>query len=414
MDLKKRLAQLDRLTRRPDPAAGSGLAAIGNPSKSLVKIGLEEKTGAHGVFWTRSHFDALPVPELPFPSLQEFFSRLPEPVPDLGEILFMDTETTGLAGGTGTIPFLVGVSWWVADGLNTRQFFLPDPGHEAALLNELASLASGFRVVVTFNGASYDLPLLRTRARLNRLEDPFASLVGWDLLVPSRRLWGHRLENCRQQTLEKEVCHLEREEGDIEGSCIPQTWFDFLATGQPGLLPEVLIHNHRDMLGMSALLLRVIQAARLVHPGSPPSSEMNWHDGWALGRICEKRHDAPMSIACMQTAVAAAQSQGDRGLGNPRFLGDAVRILKRGGDWALVEKVIKGGLSAGVDEAWLHREAAILYEHRVIDLPKALDHALKSGEDQRVNRLLKMMDRQGWNRTAGADRRLEDDKSDQG
>ena len=393
MDLKKRLAQLDRLTRRPDPVTGPGKAGSGDPSKSLVKIGLVENEGAHGPFWTRSHFDTLPVPELPFPCLREFFSFLPEPTPDFGEILFMDTETTGLAGGTGTIPFLVGVSWWVADGLNTRQYFLPDPGHEAALLNELAALASGFRVVVTFNGASYDLPLLRTRARLNRLEDPFASLVGWDLLVPSRRLWGNRLENCRQQTLEKEVCNLGREEGDIEGSRIPQTWFDFLATGQPGLLPGVLIHNHRDMLGMSSLLMRVIEAARLVDPGSDPSPEMKWQDGWALGRICEKRRDTPMSLACMKAAVDSAPRQPGRGMGNPRFLGDAVRILKRGGDWALVEKTLKEGLSAGVNEPWLHREAAILYEHRVIDLPKALDHALKSGEDQRVERLRRMMDR---------------------
>ncbi len=393
MDLKKRLAQLDRLSRRPDPhsAVGADTAVSADPMETLRNIGLEEQSGSRGTFWTRSHFDTLPVPELPFPSLLEFFSSLPESAPDPGKILFMDTETTGLAGGTGTIPFLVGVSWWVADGLHTRQYFLSDPGHEAALLGELADLAAAFQMVVTFNGASYDLPLMRTRARLNRLEDPFGSLVGWDLLVPSRRLWGNRLDNCRQQTLEKEICRLERDVDDIEGSRIPQTWFDFLATGRPGLLPSVLIHNHRDMLGMGSLFLRVIEAARLVDPGSNPASEMNWLDGWALGRICERRRDTDLSIACLKSAAAKAPRQNGGGLGNARFLGDAVRVLKRGGDWALVEEIITGGLAAGIEAAWLHREAAILYEHRLADLPKALDHALKSGEDHRVARIRKMM-----------------------
>ncbi|MEN8005630.1 MAG: ribonuclease H-like domain-containing protein [Candidatus Krumholzibacteriota bacterium] len=395
MDLKKRLAQLDRLSRRPDAAVptGFGAAVSGDPAETLTHLGLEEQTGPLGPFWMRSRFDVLPRPTFPLPELREFFANQAVPAPDPGEILFMDTETTGLAGGTGTIPFLVGVSWWAADGLETRQYFLPDPGHEAALLKELADLAAGFRVVATFNGASYDLPLLRTRARLNRREDPFVSLTGWDLLFPARRLWGNRLENCRQQTLEKEVCGLPRGAGDLEGSRIPQAWFDFLASGRPGQLPEVMTHNQRDMLGMAHLLLRVVEAARLVAPGTEPSADLDWRDGWALGRICEKRRDTQLSLACLETAVAAALRGKARGLGEPRFVADAVRILKRGGDWGLVEKIIRAGLAAGVDTAWLHREAAILYEHRLIDLPKALDHARKSGEVHRVDRLRKMMDR---------------------
>jgi len=89
--------------------------------------------------------------------------------------------------------------------------------------------------------------------------------------------------------------------------------------------------------------------------------------------------------------VAAAPRDGPHGLGDPRFLADAVRILKRGGDWLLVERVINDGLAAGVDEPWLHREAAILYEHRLDQRPKALDHALKSGEDHRVARLRRLL-----------------------
>ena len=123
------------------------------------------------------------------------------------DIVFLDVETTGLAGGTGTLVFLVGVAWWTADGaLEVRQLFLPGPGREAPLLAELARVAARFRVVATYNGASFDLPLLRTRARLARRRDPFRHLVSWDLLVAARRCWGRRLPDCRQQTIETTVC----------------------------------------------------------------------------------------------------------------------------------------------------------------------------------------------------------------
>jgi uncharacterized protein YprB with RNaseH-like and TPR domain len=289
MDLKKRLAQLDRLSRKPASGGGAGQeteATNTDPAAALDEMDFEKRSGSAGDFWLRSYRDDLPGPRTPIPNLYEFFTGYADPAPESSGILFMDTETTGLAGGTGTTPFLVGLSWWSADGLHTRQYFLPDPGHEGTLLNELADLASGFRVVVTFNGASYDLPLLRTRARLNRREDPFANLTGWDLLVPARRLWGNRLDNCRQQTLEQEICGLARGRGDIDGSRIPQTWFDFLATGRPGLLPRVLTHNHRDMVGMARLFLLVIEAAHQLEADAGAVSGLPWRDGWALGRIC--------------------------------------------------------------------------------------------------------------------------------
>ena len=390
MDLQKRLAQLDRLSLRTVPAVNHASLAASRLA-SIAELALRETETPTGPVWSREYRDALPGPADPLPDLREFFSRGIDSAPDPREILFLDTETTGLAGGTGTIPFLVGVSWWEKGGLITRQYFLPEPGHEAAMLQELSGLAAGFQVVVTFNGASFDLPLLRTRARLNRMSDPLAGLVVWDLLVPARRLYGNRLPDCRQQTLEREICGLRREAGDIEGSRIPQVWFDFLATGRADLLPRVMVHNHLDMEGMSRFFARVVEAARLLEEGDGSLNRLNWLDGWALGRICERRRDTTSALACLGAAAAAAPRQGARGLGDPRFLADAVRILKRGGDWPLVERVINDGLAAGVDEPWLHREAAILYEHRLIKLPKALDHALKSGEGHRVERLLGLL-----------------------
>lgn len=401
MDLKKRLAQLDRLSRRSeshhgtsdgDPAHASAAVATAR-GYAMQELDLTRSDTPAGPIWTREYSDRLPCLKGPLPDLRGFFTRVGEYGPDAGDILFLDTETTGLAGGTGTIPFLVGVSWWAKSRLNTRQYFLPDPGQEAAMLRELAHLASGFRVVVTFNGASFDLPLLRTRARLNRLADPLANLLVWDLLVPARRLYGNRLPDCRQQTLEQEVCGLNREAGDIEGSRIPQVWFDFLATGKAGLLPRVMTHNHRDMVGMGLLFEKVTEIAHSLDLDHPRESDPCWQEGWALGRICERRRDTAMAWACLASAVANAARGNPSGLADPRFLSDSIRILKRGGDWTLVEQVIQHGFTAGVDEPWLHREAAILYEHRLVRPAKALDHALKSGEDRRVLRLRRMLNR---------------------
>jgi uncharacterized protein YprB with RNaseH-like and TPR domain len=388
MDLKKRLAQLDRLSRSTKSESRlTEQVSAATKTAALVDLGLARNETPDGPVWCRQYSDDLAGPTLPLPDLREFFSRTVDFPPGPADLLFLDTETTGLAGGTGTIPFLVGVSWWEDGALTTRQYFLPDPGHEAAMLQDLARLADGFRVVLTFNGASFDLPLLRTRARMNRLGDPLGELVVWDLLVPARRLYGNRLPDCRQQTLEREVCDLQRQSGDIDGSRIPQTWFDFLGTGRVGLLPRVMTHNQRDMVGMGRLFEIVVRAAHRLAMTPCLTEGLDWKDGWALGRICERRKTGLAALDFLGFAVASAPGFGSEGMGDPRFVADALRILKRGQDWPLVEQVIRRGLDAGIDLPWLHREAAILYEHRLVDIPKALDHAVKSGEDHRVQRL---------------------------
>jgi uncharacterized protein YprB with RNaseH-like and TPR domain len=395
MDLRKRLARLDRLTRRPEENRTLQGDAAERPRatrETLDRLGLTHRDTERGPLWTVESVDPVAVPLAPVSDMTEVFSQGHLARPQPGDILFLDTETTGLAGGTGTIAFLVGVSWWAQGELVTRQYFLPDPGHEPAMLADLAVLAAGFEVLVTFNGASFDLPLLRTRARLNRMDDPVADLIGWDLLVPARRLWGHRLENCRQQTLENEICGMTRQAGDIDGSRIPQSWFDFLASGEPGLLPNVLTHNRRDMVGMALVFDEVVRVCSLIEgaaeAGGFDPRGLPWDLAWALGRVCERRRDTGASLALLEWAVGAASSPN---LTNRRFLADAVRILKRGGDWTLVEGLLDRGLGLFPDESWLHREAAILYEHRKIDLARALDHAAKSGEDHRLERLRKLL-----------------------
>jgi hypothetical protein len=403
VDLKKRLAQLDRLSRRPGPGTPTGdeTATVAAPATVLADLGLTEQAVPGGRIWWREYRDRLPAVPATVPDLGHFFPRFTVPAPPAASILFLDTETTGLAGGTGTIPFLIGLSWLEGRTLVTRQLFLPGPGHETAMLRYLGDLSGRFAVVVTFNGASFDLPLLRTRARLNRLEDPLEKLVSWDLLVPCRRLWGRDLENCRQQTLETAVCGIERLAGDIDGARIPQAWFDFLHDGGPGLLPRVLCHNHRDMVGMGQIFGCVLRLAgsldrrAAVDPGT-------WRLAWSLGRICEMRKDQSGAAAWIEHAIDRAGDRGETALAQPRFLADAIRITKRQGDWQRVETIIRAGLAAGINDAWLHREAAILYEHRLVRPRIALDHAALAGEDRRVRRLERRL-AGAWNIETGGE-----------
>lgn len=399
MDLKQRLAQLDKLTGKPVPAGvgarPESARSNGGEDELLGTLGLRRAETTAGPVWYRDTCDPIAPLAPRLPDLTGFLAREASARPAATDLLFLDTETTGLAGGTGTLVFLLGVSWWSGAELRTRQYFLPGPGHELALLTTLAEHADGFRAVLTFNGASFDLPLLRTRALLNRLPDPLAGLLSWDLLVPARRLWGHRLADCRQQTVESRVCGRERGPGDIDGARIPQTWFDFLATGAAGQLGHVLNHNQRDMAGMALIFARIWEHALELETGAaatapPVGAEAGRAHCWALGRICERRQAS--EAAAMYFARAWVREWGL--LSGPevrrRFRRDAIRNLKRCRRWDLLEELIHDGLESDPRDAVLHREAAILYEHRLVDLDRALVHAQVVGDGHRAARLRRL------------------------
>jgi hypothetical protein len=227
VDLKKRLAQFDRLSARRPPRSAEENEGAARPGTALNRdvavaaagreLGLVTRPEAGGTLWLRDH---PPLPDLPAPArlplFEGIFTRSVPPDLQAGDLLFLDTETTGLAGGTGSLVFLVGCAWWEDQGFQVQQFFLPGPGCEPPLLAALGDLAARFRAVITFNGNVFDLPLLRTRALLARRQDPCGGLESLDLLPAARRLWGRRLANCRQQTLESEVCRSPR---CTSGSC---------------------------------------------------------------------------------------------------------------------------------------------------------------------------------------------------
>jgi len=174
------------------------------------------------------------------------------------DALFLDTETTGLAGGTGTMAFLIGLGWFDEGHFHVRQILARDFGEERAALFYLSQIASQKKFLVTFNGKAFDVNLLTTRFILNRLKSDLAGLPHLDLLHPSRRILGHRLENSRLVTLEEQVLGVQRE-GDIPGWEIPQRYFDWLRKRDGRLLAAIFEHNRLDVISMATLTAHLVE-----------------------------------------------------------------------------------------------------------------------------------------------------------
>jgi uncharacterized protein len=212
---------------------------------------------------------------------------------------FLDTETTGLAGGTGTCAFLVGVGRISPEGFTVRQFFMRDYEDEPSLLYALAEHLAEFQVLITYNGRTYDQPLLETRYRLNRTRPPFARLAHHvDLLYGSRRLWKLRYESCRLVDLETQVLGYERQ-GDVPGSLIPYLYFDYLRTRQATRLRPVFTHNTLDILTLACLTGIVPTAFKDV------DTVQHGAELAGLGRWTLKNGDVAESRDLLQRAVDA-------------------------------------------------------------------------------------------------------------
>ena len=165
---------------------------------------------------------------------------------------FLDTETTGLAGGSGTCAFLIGIGRITPAGFHVRQFFMRDFDEERSQLHAATEALADAQVLVTYNGKSFDVPLLETRYRMNRARPPFARLAHLDLLHGARRLWRLRMDSCRLVDLETQVLGHERY-GDVPGQMIPQLYFDYLRGRAPAPIEPVFEHNALDIVSLACL-----------------------------------------------------------------------------------------------------------------------------------------------------------------
>ena len=292
-DLRRRLRRLGRQGTKgapqvETPAAGQAGDTVDLPEGDVVQTDRGEAYRVERTFDLDYEHGPHPLSALfrfqDQPGLAADVGRAPDLADTrLSELAFLDTETTGLVGGAGTLVFLVGVGRFIEDQFVLRQYFLRDPGEEPAMLEALREdlrAASGF---VTFNGRSFDLPLLEMRYVMG-LRDRW-KLTSWphlDLLHPARRLWRRELPNCRLSTLERRVLGVQRTEDDVPGAEIPGLYLDYLRTGESGPLQRVVYHNEVDVLSLVGLTTQVLGRHRPSDPGSLSGGEAlavaRWHD----------------------------------------------------------------------------------------------------------------------------------------
>jgi uncharacterized protein len=272
-------------------------------------------------------------------------------------LLFLDTETTGLAGGTGTYAFLVGAALVEGDRIVVLQHFMRDFDDEPALLTALEPLLARARAVVTFNGAGFDLPLLETRFVLARRRWP-SGLPHLDLLRPARRVWTGWLADCRLTTLEGAVLGLARED-DVPGGLIPMLYFDYLRSRRAAPLRRVFEHNRVDVLSLVALVGwfgRALAGGLHVRP-----EEMA-----GLGRLWEP-FDLERALACYRTAL---QSR----LPEPVAQWARLRLAwweKRAARWAAACELWEAARQHEAFDPRPWEELAKFHEHRARDLAAA-------------------------------------------
>lgn len=222
------------------------------------------------------------------------------------EIGFMDTETTGLAGGTGTIAFLVGIGWWEArpDGwvFVLEQLLVDDYAHEGELMRRVGEHFARFRLVVSYNGRCFDMPLLRTRGIMNRLPPRLFRQAQVDLLTPSRRLWRGVLDGVTLKNVEARLMRIDRGP-DVDGAEIPAIFFNLAHDGTIGRLPLVVSHNAQDIATMAGLLYRLGTICR-----DPLGCGLlkHWSELAGMARWHEAHQRWPEAQAAWQRALEAA------------------------------------------------------------------------------------------------------------
>ncbi len=278
------------------------------------------------------------------------------------QFAFLDTETTGLAGGTGTYAFLIGVARFEGDTFHLAQFFMRDPAEEPAQLSALTGFLQPCRALVTFNGKSFDGPLLNSRYTLNGMKSPLPALAHLDLLPLARRLWRDRLPSRRLGDLETDILLAKRSEEDVPGFLIPQIYFDYLRGGDARPLKSVFYHNRLDVAAMAALLNQMAQMLE------DPLGKAVEHalDLIAIGKLLEAIGQPDAAARLFITGL----ERNDLPEEHYRIARNRLSFLeKRRGNWGAAIEVWQQ--AAAGRQIYAHVELAKYYEHRQKDFDKA-------------------------------------------
>ena len=310
------------------------------------------------------------------------------PPPDgAGErTLFVDLETTGLSGGAGTVAFLVGIGWFDLGAFQVRQFLLTSYAAERALLCAVAQCFDAAALLVTYNGKTFDVPVMETRWLFHRMPMPLESVPHFDMLHPARRLWRDRGDvaidsgGCRLGTLERVLCDVTRV-GDVPGMEIPARYFRFLRSGDARPLEPVLEHNRLDLISLAAVAAHAID---LVEHGAPRCRDAA--EVLALGKVYERAAAVDRAIACYEHAAADRQAP-------PEITGEALyrlgvrlrrdrRFAEAAEVWRRMLDVKGRGQVVRTLRRYATEALAVHHEHREKDLAGARELAMALLDDE--------------------------------
>lgn len=311
---------------------------------------------------------------------------------DPARLLFVDTETTGLSGGSGTLPFLIGLAWFEDESLRIEQLVLPAPGEEVPMLRRLAERVAEASALVTYNGKSFDWPLLRNRFVMNRVPvaTPAAHL---DLLHCARRVFRRRLGRVRLVNMEEHVLGMRRED-DIDGADIPALFWDLVRSGDGSLIAPVIEHNANDLIALAAILVIMVDLYEERRPQDEPA------DTLGAAQVALRADDGERAD---RLAAAAAGGGGPNDV-TADALWLAAELARRREDHeagvALLHRALEAAAADELRQSRFHLALAKLYEHRIRDLERALIHAqatdLEEGtaaRDHRVARVVRKMEK---------------------
>ncbi len=275
------------------------------------------------------------------------------------DVLFLDTETTGLSGGVGTVAFQIGLGYFTRVGFVVAQFLIHDYPQEAEMLRMLNTRMQRFSILCTFNGKSFDVPLLRSRLVMNRMKDDAIPASHADVLYPARRLWKLRLKQCTLGRLENQLLGVERED-DLPGALVPQAYFQYLKDRNFAPMEKVLEHNRQDIVSLAQLYFEL---CRLM---AKPEEVAQGEDLLSLARMCERTGDIQRATKCYRMcAKGETRAQAYRAMSIQ---------AKRQGQTVVAVKLCKAMLKQGDDPIYAYEALAKLHEHQLRQPEQALHY----------------------------------------
>ncbi|MEE9166423.1 MAG: ribonuclease H-like domain-containing protein [Candidatus Neomarinimicrobiota bacterium] len=280
---------------------------------------------------------------------------------DFGKTIFVDTETSGIAGGGGTLPFLIGIGYYYRGQFRVEQFFADSHSREEGMLDLVAQFVRPFNTLVTFNGKAFDIPLLETRYLLKRKENPFSRMEHLDLLHPSRQLWNLTLDNCRLQTIEYRLLGFHRDD-DLPGEEIPQAYFDYVRWGKADPLYRVFRHNADDITSLSAVMYLLWRAVQ------EDDSHRDAMVEFSRGKILKRHGETERAVRSLEAARRREASPRKRTI----ILSHLSMMYKSLGKWRKAEALWREMIDSSTAFHLLpYVELAKYYEHGTKNLTGA-------------------------------------------